>query len=392
MVYQAVTIFRWIKPLFQVSHVSVERNMKSNRSSESVKMSPFRKWLRPILALFALVFTAWFFYAVYLERNGGNKTERIGNSADDSKRLRTEVRTWFRKTFPESAARADERFGLFEFESSQHALSKKWVFLAHGLDEPGNLWADLAPALVEQGFRVLEFRYPNDQPIHESSVYFRDELTSFLGDTSMTEFPNEIHLIAHSMGGLVLRNFITHPELLPRCTIVSTSLIKSFVQLATPNHGSWLATYRFPVELRDHLFKDYGFDALLGMVWDGAGEAQIDLKPESAFLKKLNEREFPQSIYWVGVAGIGSPVNLMKFQTSSWFENTKLSQTAGELNETFPELFKGTGDGCVSTESLRCPDMNALYYVEATHRTVVRDASGKTPPAIPIVLEVVSSR
>jgi pimeloyl-ACP methyl ester carboxylesterase len=383
-------IFRWIKLLFQVSHVYDHLIMNPKSSPVSLKMSQLRKWFRPILALFALGFSVWFFYSVYVERNGGNDTERIGNSADDSKRLRTEVRTWFRKTFPESAARADEQFGFFEFEASEQVDSKKWVLLAHGLDEPGNLWADLAPALVGQGYRVLEFRYPNDQPIHESSVFFRDELTSFLKSTSETDYPEEVHLIAHSMGGLVLRNFITHPELLPSSPIASSSLIQSFIQLATPNHGSWLATYRFPVELRDHLFKDYGFDALLGMVWDGAGEAQIDLKPESAFLEELNGREFPESIYWVGVAGIGSPVDLKKFQTSSWIKNTKLSQTAGELNETFPELFKGTGDGCVSTESLRCPDMNALYFVECTHRSVVRDASSKTPPAIPIVLDVIS--
>jgi len=213
-------IFRWIKLLFQVSHVYDHLIMNPKSSPVSLKMSQLRKWFRPILALFALGFSVWFFYSVYVERNGGNDTERIGNSADDSKRLRTEVRTWFRKTFPESAARADEQFGFFEFEASEQVDSKKWVLLAHGLDEPGNLWADLAPALVGQGYRVLEFRYPNDQPIHESSVFFRDELTSFLKSTSETDYPEEVHLIAHSMGGLVLRNFITHPDFtkLPRAS------------------------------------------------------------------------------------------------------------------------------------------------------------------------------
>jgi pimeloyl-ACP methyl ester carboxylesterase len=267
-------------------------------------------------------------------------------------------------------------------------MSKKWVFLAHGLDEPGNLWADLAPQLMSHGYRVLEFRYPNDQAIHESSIYFDNQLTHILESTSINDSPDEIHLICHSMGGLVLRNFITHPELLPSSSLASGTLIKTFIQLATPNHGSWLATYRFPVELRDHMFKNFGFDAMLGMIWDGAGEAQIDLKPESEFLEMLNSRPFPSSIYWVGFAGTGSPVDLDKFKESSWLKNTKLSQSAGELNETFPELFKGTGDGCVSIESLRCPEMNAVYYLDATHRNIVRNSDSEMPPAIPIVLEI----
>ena len=331
----------------------------------------------------------WFFYAVYSERNNGNSTERIGNSADDSKRLRTEVRTWFKKTFPESAARADERFGFFEFDGAGGEPSSDWVFLAHGLDEPGNLWADLAPALADNGFRVFEFRYPNDQPIHESSAFFHRQLTDLLAGTLSSEPPMEIHLIAHSMGGLVLRNYLTHPEFQVADSSENTP-IKNFIQLATPNHGSWLASYRFPVELRDHLFKDYGLDALLGMIWDGAGEAQIDLKPESEFLEQLNNRPFPESVYWVGMAGTGSPVDLNSLQSSSWAKKIKLSETAEDLNVTFPELFKGTGDGCVSIESLRCADMDEVHYLNATHRSIVRDKRVATPPSIPIVLEILS--
>lgn len=361
--------------------------MTPENSPNSNKIPKAVRWLRLVLVILACGFTLWFFYAVYSERNGGGSTDRIGNTADDSKRLRTEVRTWFRKTFPESAARADERYGFFEYESSETQSSGRWVFLAHGLDEPGNLWADLAPVLADERYRVFEFRYPNDQPIHESSQFFDEQLSALL-ETEIATRPEQIHLMGHSMGGLVLRNYITHPDLLPRSPIPA---IRSLMQIATPNHGSWLSTYRFPVELRDHLFKDYGVDAVLGMIWDGAGEAQIDLKPESEFLENLNNRTFPENIYWLGVAGTGSPVDLGSFQSSSWFKDTKLAQSAGELNETFPELFKGTGDGCVSIESLRCTDMNAIYFVDGTHRSVVRDSSGKTPPSIPIILETLSA-
>ncbi|MCZ6674505.1 MAG: hypothetical protein O7C75_16380, partial [Verrucomicrobia bacterium] len=132
-------------------------------------------------------------------------------------------------------------------------------------------------------------------------------------------------------------------------------------------------------------------DAFLGMLWDGAGEAQIDLQPESAFLTELNGRPFPKDIYWVGIAGTGSPVDLLNIQNNSRLSQTSLGQSVGKLQKTFPELFKGTGDGVVSTDSLHCAEMNAVYYVEANHRNMVRDPSG-TPPAIEIIKDVLSRK
>jgi pimeloyl-ACP methyl ester carboxylesterase len=349
------------------------------------------RWIRPVVVILSLGFSAWFFYAVYTERTSGTSADRIDNSAEASKRLRTEVRSWFRNTFPESAARADAQYGIFEFDRAGLPLTKnEWVFLTHGLDEPGNLWVDLAPPLSEAGYRVLEFRYPNDQSIQDSSRFINDQLTDFLADPALDAPPEGIHLIGHSMGGLVLRNFITHPDLLPTCTWAAQSPVKTLIQLGTPNHGSWLATYRLPAELRDHLSKDYGKDALLAMIWDGTGQAQIDLKPGSAFLESLNQRPFPSSVYWVGVAGTGSPVDIAQLQSLPVLEGTFLSNSAGELQKTFPELFKGSGDGCVSVDSLSCEAMNEIYLVEATHRGIVRNSGDPVPPAIPIVMDVLA--
>jgi pimeloyl-ACP methyl ester carboxylesterase len=263
------------------------------------------------------------------------------------------------------------------------------VILAHGLDEPGDLWTNLAPELASMGFRVIDFRYPNDQPVHESSLFLATELDSMLGSET---FPDGIHLIGHSMGGLVLREFLTHPELFSVAEWKSECPVRTLIQLGTPNHGSWLSTYRLPVELRDHLFKDYGFDALLAMIWDGAGEAQVDLKPGSAFLKELNDRPFPSSIYWAGIAGTGSPANLQQIREWSGRKENKLSESLSDLQATFPELFAGTGDGCVSVDSLHCDDMSAIYYVDAHHRSMVRSNGKEIPPAIPLVKDLLGRR
>lgn len=343
---------------------------------------------RLIAVLGALSFVLWFMIAVFNEKKGGATTEQLETNTETSMRLRTEVRSWFRKTFPESAARASEKFGFFEMDRAAFPVTKEnWVILAHGLDEPGNLWADLGPALGESGYNVLEFRYPNDQPVDESSEFLSAELADLIkADPSMGGF----HLIGHSMGGLVLRNFITRPDLLPVATWRDVHPVKTLIQLGTPNHGSWLAHYRLPVELRDHLFKDYGMDAILGMVWDGAGEAQLDLKPESPFLERLNGRPFPEDIYWVGIAGTGSPVGLPSIKGWADALQEPLNESVEKIQDTFPEVFKGSGDGVVSIESVQCDEMNEIYYVDAHHRNMVRRSSEEIPPAIPLILKTLN--
>ena len=386
----AVVIFGWIKLLFQVSH----RANRMPRESQETKEAPVNqktwKWVKRVLVALSLVIVSWFFYSVYHARNNGANSERISSSQLASKQLRTEVRTWFRKTFPESAARADEQFGFFEMERAEFPETREdLVVLAHGLDEPGNLWANLAPELAAEGYKLLEFRYPNDQPVHESSRFLRRQLDQLLDSE---EHPPVIHLIGHSMGGLVYREFITHPDLYAQAPWSGISPVKTLIQLGTPNRGSWLATYRLPAELRDHLFKDYGIDALLGMLWDGAGEAQIDIKPQSLFLEELNKRVFPDSIFWVGIAGTGSPVNLDWLMNWTGFKGSGLSGSLAELQSTFPELFKGTGDGCVSVDSLTCEAMDEVHFVEAHHRSMVRSSRLPTPPAIPIIVDVLRAR
>ena len=344
-------------------------------------------WRKTCLVIFSLGLSLCFGLAVALH----HATVAAGqeeNSGENSKRIRTDFRAWLKKTFPESAARANAKFGLFEYPGEVTCSPQRsWVFLLHGLDEPGDLWANLAPVLADEGFRVFEFRYPNDQPIHESSLLFKNQLHRIF---SQELKPVSIHFIGHSMGGLVLREFITHPDLLETAEWKKQIAIRTLIQLGTPNHGSRLSTYRFPAEWRDHLFKNHGRDAWLAMFWDGAGEAQVELKPGSSFLKDLNSRKFPKDIYWAGIAGTDSPVDFSNGNRDgdssaiSWFK------PLNELKESLPEIFDGTGDGCVSTESLLCSEMDAVYYVKANHRKMVRSNGDETPPAIAIVVDLLS--
>jgi pimeloyl-ACP methyl ester carboxylesterase len=105
------------------------------------------------------------------------------------------------------------RFGFYEYqEEAWHKVdsfkSSKAVLLVHGLDEVGSIWDDCAPALKQLGYQVLCFQYPNDQDIESSAILFREQL-----QWSFQKGIQELILVGHSMGGLVIRDALTRPNL-----------------------------------------------------------------------------------------------------------------------------------------------------------------------------------
>ena len=50
-------------------------------------------------------------------------------------------------------------------QGGQDEQNGRVVMLVHGLDEPGGIWDQLAPALVADGHTVVRFEYANDQAI-----------------------------------------------------------------------------------------------------------------------------------------------------------------------------------------------------------------------------------
>ena len=80
--------------------------------AELERFRGIRVGARLFVVLGAFSFVLWFLVAVFNEKKTGSTTEQLVASTEASMRLRTEVRSWFRKTFPESAARASEKFGF----------------------------------------------------------------------------------------------------------------------------------------------------------------------------------------------------------------------------------------------------------------------------------------
>jgi len=196
----------------------------------------------------------------------------------------------------------DEGEGEWVTPSNPEAISGRFVLLVHGLDEPGDIWDDLAPALHEAGHVAARFEYPNDQAIAPSADLFMNALRA-LGEAG-TE---EIDVVAHSMGGLVARDALTRTQV----DRAGWAKIRTLVMVGTPHAGSAFAPLRGVAELRDRFQRYAEGDATLGesldLASDGTGEAAIDLAPGSVFLEDLNARPHPEGVRMVCVVGRWAP-------------------------------------------------------------------------------------
>jgi hypothetical protein len=70
---------------------------------------------------------------------------------EEEKQLRRQLRETVKEKFPEQTARLNETFGLFYFDADGQTPGKvdanhEPVVLIHGLDDPGQVWQNLAPA------------------------------------------------------------------------------------------------------------------------------------------------------------------------------------------------------------------------------------------------------
>jgi pimeloyl-ACP methyl ester carboxylesterase len=280
------------------------------------------------------------------------------------------------------------------------------VLLVHGLDEPGSIWDDLAPALRDAGHVVARFDYPNDQRVPPST----DLLAASLADLRRRGTAR-IDLVCHSMGGLVARDVLTREGYYAGDTSEHTEPnawtgpgVDHLILLGTPSQGSAWARLRAIAELRERLSRyahSRDLDELLEWQTDGQGGAGDDLLPGSPFLTDLNARPLPSPVAITIIAGGMTPVNDSALQELA--DNKLIRSLAGEqadrLLDAIVDLSTELGDGVVPLDSTRVEGVEDFVQVEANHRSMVkrpvvehraREMVGAEPPvapAIPIVLE-----
>lgn len=315
---------------------------------------------------------------------------------EQEKELRNKFRDTVENTFPQQAVKIAQSFGLTYYgeeaeESPKINSAVSSVVLIHGLDEPGKVWMNLAPALTSSNINVWQMRYPNDQPIVDSTWFFYEELKRLkqLGI-------NRITIVAHSMGGLVSRELLTNTQVayIEKVFHGDVPRVLGLVMVGTPNHGSEMARFRMFGEIREqwvNMVKGQGH--ILRGILDGAGEAKIDLLPESQFLKVLNNRPHPEGVKMLIIAGVVSPWNGKN--VDRLLNSARKNAPAAEqkmlvkLGAFFNSMSDGLGDGLVTVESTRLDGIEHRT-VRGTHLSMIRNISkesSRIPPAVPLIIE-----
>ena len=286
-------------------------------------------------------------------------------------RIRHALHQSVKNRFPEAVQKLEKRYGIKPFKESKTPSGNTGgdrVILVHGLDDPGIIWQNLAPVLVQKGYQVLVMTYPNDQAVAASTRFFLEQMRLLAIKDARPVF-----VVAHSMGGLVARDMLTNPAY-AYAEAAADRKVPAVIQLimvGTPNHGTQMARFRIFTEIRDQIFQLFKPDThWLHCLLDGTGAAGIDLLPQSRFLRQLNQRPLPKDTSLHAIAGIISP----------W-------PGKGAVKNFL-------GDGLVSVDSV------GLFHVKLTrvngnHFTMIRNiisSSNRMPPAIPAILRLLKSQ
>nr|WP_161501216.1 ATP-binding cassette domain-containing protein [Rhodopirellula sp. SM50] len=247
------------------------------------------------------------------------------------------------------------------------------VVFVHGLEGSESTFDRAADVLAEHEIVSMRFEYPNDGPPDEIGSRLAEQLVEFGRDHPGVR----VHLVAHSLGGLVSTWAVTEPDF-------PSQIVPNVVTLGTPFRGSALAAFHDELELFDVAFRLItGTPGALNTIADGRGEAAEALDPQSEFLARLHRRDRPAGIRFHLAAGTKS------FLTASRRERLAAS-LPGELARLAvspayaarvealmkaEELFEGLGDGAVTVESaLGLPNPASRKTFSLTHTGLVSAA------------------
>ena len=151
-------------------------------------------------------------------------------------------------TYEECREKLDE----IRKEQKLPAMKGKAVVLVHGIVRSSKSFSAMEKKLKEEGYSVFGFDYPSTRvSIPESAEYLRKSIKSLEGI-------DEIYLVVHSMGGLVVRSMLVKGQD-PR--------IKRMVMMGVPNMGAEMAD----AFKKNPLFKIIFGPAGQQLVTDGEG-------------------------------------------------------------------------------------------------------------------------
>jgi pimeloyl-ACP methyl ester carboxylesterase len=147
------------------------------------------------------------------------------------------------------------------------------VLLIHGyLETRGSLHL-LEGRLTQMGHLVLTYRLGllHTGDICESAAFIARKIESIAAQTPL----HRLDIVGHSMGGLVGLYYLKR--------LGGRRRVRRLVMLGTPTSGTW--------------------SALLGVAMAPLGRASLQLLPDSAFLRDLEQGSLPEGVEVISVAG-----------------------------------------------------------------------------------------
>lgn len=260
------------------------------------------------------------------------------------------------------------------------------IVLLHGLDADRSDCVPIGELLRQAGFQVAYFGYPGDQPIRDSSALFAGQMRGL-----RRTYPTlTIHVIAHSMGGLVARDYVEGPAY--------AGGVDRLIMVAPPNHGSGWARLRFVLSAQEnyYLYRSNPDWHWTWIITEGLGEAGDDLLPKSDFLKQLNARPRRSGVRYTIIAGNKSRVDLVEANCLASCSQVIPARARGwwglrqcyELMQNSARNLRtetGQTDGPVSLKSARLKGVNDFVILPADHASLYLPDEGKPPASWDVI-------
>jgi pimeloyl-ACP methyl ester carboxylesterase len=341
-----------------------------------------RKWLLPLVVCVSMLFSTRSADAGWRDYVSPSKNwQRVKDCTSAATRR---VTTYCRTKVDRAKADQAKMWGLRV--PADLSPSRPLVLCVHGMDSTAGVFDSMSKLLTGQGYQVAYFSYPSDGPVQASADLLADEMARL-----HRAYPSlRVHLIGHSMGGMVARAYIEGDQY--------TMPVDRFVAIAPPNHGSPWTSQRWLIEVNEHMWlwrceKDW---SPIWIFTDGCGEAGDDMKPGSAFLTKLNERPRRAGVRYTIV--VGDHHILSRFGANAlssvearvpkkhWW-GTRQTAAALRKAESKLEDCVSTSDGVVPLESARLDGVDDIVRLHADHNALCLSDRGREPAAWGVIRE-----
>jgi len=257
---------------------------------------------------------------------------------------------------------------------------KPLLVLVHGLYTWNAVWGSFAAVAEKDGQQVALYGYPSGQAIDKNATDFGAALEALRRDHPTLR----VHLVTHSLGGLVARAYIESDAYKP-------GLIDRLIMIAPPNQGSPWAKFSTVIALRQQYYlRKYCPD------WDWSWavaetltDSSAQIEPGSPFLRALNARPRRDGVRYTIIAGTKNEIAEMAGGTLSGVAGklgrfgAKYLQDKIAAAET--SLEAGATDGVVSLDSTRLAGVPDYVPLPAGHNALVMRWNGADPAAWPTI-------